>query len=135
MLKQSLFLSIFLLFSFASLSPTFAGSREILFHQSSGEEEAKVEMDSTQFQKKLIPGETIIQTKLWMYYRVSNTVANSVGNYEIYCTARKVYRSELAMSVQDEQGTETHVKVPQSKLLEGKDYQDFIGIMNLLCTR
>lgn len=112
-----------------------AATWEELFHSKSGNEEAKVEMKQYSFKKRLTQGEKIINAHLKMFYKKDGTTMEATSDYEVYCAARKVFRSNLKMKVKETNGTENTVSVPSKMTLEGKEYKDFIGLMDILCSK
>ena len=112
-----------------------SGKWEELFNATSGEVAAKVEMDKYTFKKRLITGEKIINAHLKMFYREGIKTVQSTGDYEVYCTTRRVFRSNLKMKAEDIDNTKTTVTVANKMMLEGKEYQDFTGLMDILCAR
>ena len=112
-----------------------AATWEELFDATSGATRARVEMDQRSFRKYLRPGEKIITARLRMFFQENGTTSQAIGDYEIHCAARKAFRSNLHMAVEGTDRTRSTVNVPNKTMLEGKDYQDFIGLMEILCAR
>lgn len=126
-------LSIFL--CLVSAKPTLASPWENLFSSTSGTTEARVDMESHSFKRIKLSGESVIKARLSMFYRENGESVLAKGDYEVHCAARRVFRSNLKMTTEDTKNTQSNISVPQKTKLEGKEYQDFIGIMDLLCTR
>lgn len=135
MFRRTSLFSLSLLLCLFQASPAKATGWENLFNATSGESKASVDMKSSSFKKRLLPGEKIISAHLWMFYQTEGTSVQARGDYEVYCATRKVFRSNLNMKTEDVNRTQSTVNVLHKTKLEGKDYQDFLGIMDLLCKR
>jgi hypothetical protein len=121
--------------SLASESLASENAWEELFGLVVEDAEARVEMETRSFKKRLVPGETIINAHLRLFYREGGTTTEATGDYEVYCAARQVFRSNLEMRSQDAAQTQTQITVLHKTLLEGQEHHDFIGIMDILCAR
>lgn len=108
---------------------------EELFAARSGDIEARVELRKYSFRKQLRRGEKVIVSRLRMYYRDGQDVSEAEGDYEIHCAERKAFRSDMVMQVTSGEGKRTRINNRDRTPLAGKEYQDFVGIMDILCRR
>ncbi|MEM6446475.1 MAG: hypothetical protein AAF704_07915 [Cyanobacteria bacterium P01_D01_bin.123] len=128
-------LSASLLLCLAVPNVALAATWEELYSSKSTEAEARVELKEYSFRKRLTVGEKIISAQLRTFYREGETTTQATGDYEIHCAARKVFRSNLNMEVEDASRNVGTIRQPNKVTLEGQEYQDFIGLMDILCSR
>ena len=69
------------------------------------------------------------------FYKEGGKTARATADYEIHCAGRKAFRSDLNMEVLEANGTRGTVRTPQKTPLAGKEYKDFVGLMEILCSR
>ena len=112
-----------------------AAAWEELFSAATGDTEVRVELKKSSLRERLVRGEKIITAHLRTYYRDGRERVNASSDYEIHCAARTAYRSNLDMEVTASDRTKSTVRKPQREMLSGKDYQDFTGLMDILCSR
>lgn len=108
---------------------------EELFAARSGDIEARVEMRKYSFREQLRRGEKVITARLKMYYRDGQTINEAEGQYEVHCAERKAFRSDMVMEVTGPDRKRTRINNRDRTPLQGKEYQDFVGIMDILCRR
>lgn len=117
-------------------TPTNASALwEELFAAKSGDIEARVELRKYSFRKQLRHGEKVIVARLKMFYQDGQNVNEAESDYEIHCAERKAFRSDMVMQVTNAQGQRTRINNRDRTALVGKEYQDFVGIMDILCRR
>ncbi len=108
---------------------------EEIFYAESGETKAKVEMKKYSFKTRLTYGEKIVNAHLRMFFRKAGKTARATGDYEVHCAARKTFRSNSIMKFEDINRTKNTLRAPKKIMLEGKEHQDFVGLMEILCAR
>ncbi len=120
---------------FAWAGPANAAAWEELFTATKGNTEVRIELKKSSLRERLVRGEKIITAHLRTYYREGRERVNASSDYEIHCAARAAYRSNLDMEVVAADRTKSSVRTPQREMLSGKEYQDFTGLMDILCSR
>ena len=108
---------------------------EELFNATTGETEVRVELKKSSLRERLVRGEKIITVHLRTYFREGRERVNATSDYEIHCAARTAYRSNFDMEMVSADRTKSSVRTPQREMLSGKEYQDFMGLMDILCSR
>ena len=112
-----------------------AATWEELYNAKSKSVEAKVELKKSSFRERLVRGEKIVSAHIRMFYRNNGQSSRATGDYEVHCAARTVYRSNLNMQSTAADRSTSSISTSKRDLLAGKEYQDFVGIMDILCTR
>lgn len=112
-----------------------AATWEDLFSAKSKDVEAKVELKKSSFRQRLVRGEKIVSAHLRMYFRENGQSSRATSDYEIHCAARTVYRSNLNMESVAADRSTSSISTSTRDLLSGKEYQDFIAFMDILCAR
>ena len=108
---------------------------EELYSSKAGTVEARVEIKKRSFKKRLKRGEKIVTAHLRSMYREGDKKSQATGDYEVHCASRKAFRSNLNMEVNNQERVRSTVRTSEKTQLEGKEYQDFVGLMEILCTR
>ena len=112
-----------------------AGPWETLFSAKTGGVEAKVELKSSSLRTRLVRGEKIISAHIRSYLNDGLNRSTASGDYEIHCAARSAYRSNLTMEVVAKDRTTSTVSTASKTPLAGQELSDFVGVMDILCTR
>ncbi|MEM7430676.1 MAG: hypothetical protein AAF351_01925 [Pseudomonadota bacterium] len=133
-LRSVSFISAALLL-FAAAGVVEASAWENLFSGSSDGIEAKIELKKRTIRVREVRGEKIVSAVIRSYFDDSENRTTATGDYEVYCAARKVFRSNLTMEVIASDRTKSTIESAQRTLLEGQERQDFVAIMDMLCTR
>ncbi len=112
-----------------------AATWEELYSATSENVEAKVELKKRSLRQRLVRGEKIVSAHLRMFYRQGGQRTSATGDYEIHCAARIVYRSNLNMEAVAADRSTSAVHKSKKEILAGKEYLDFVSLMDILCTR
>lgn len=112
-----------------------AATWEDLFSAKSKDVEARVELKKSSFRQRLVRGEKIVSAHLRMYFRENGQSSRATSDYEIHCAARAVYRSNLNMQSVAADRSTSSISTSKRDMLSGKEYQDFIAFMDILCAR
>ena len=135
MSKRNKLVGISLMFIFFLPSIVKADQWEELYVGKSGETASKVELRRRSFKKRLKRGETIVYAHLRMNHKQGNKNTEATADYEVHCASRKVYRENLDMQTENVDRVRNTVRVPKKQGLEGQELQDFVGLMDILCSR
>ena len=108
---------------------------EELYAVRSGAEEATVDLNTTRYRVHETYGGKSVFAELRMYYREGRTHTEAVADYEIDCVARTAFRENLLMDVDHPDGSRNRIEQPRRERLVGQEYDDFVGLMDLLCAR
>jgi len=100
----------------------------------SGSKHAIVELKEGSLKRRSKQGETILTFTLKQQYTENGGHIESLADYEVQCAKRKATRSNLVFEAREAGKIPNRTRIPNSEELTGKEYDDFQGVMNILCT-